>query len=162
MATGGGEFFFLVSKKGLQDQAACAADSAKAQIDVSIDKLFWCMGTQGGTYPLTGRVFDEKGPIHAAVLLSERMDFKMHRQLLIEDSSPDDGGGFDGPICRQHFAPIMPKSRYRYQMTNMISAADKCYQFGHDVISWEGGKNTPSSGNCFGFMVFRKRNCTFL
>lgn len=143
-------------------QAACAADSAKAQMDVPIDKLFWCMGTQGGTYPLTGRVFDEKGPIHAAVLLTERMDFKMHRQLLIEDSSPDDGGGFDGPICRQHFAPIMPKSRYRYQMTNMISAADKCYQFGHDVISWEGGKNTPSSGNCFGFMVYKKRNCCFL
>ncbi|CAL7962395.1 Protein TraU [Gammaproteobacteria bacterium] len=143
-------------------QAACAADAAKAQTDISIDKLFWCLGTQGGTYPLTGRVFDEKGPIHAAVLLTERMDFKMHRQLLIEDSSPDDGGGFDGPICSQHFAPIMPKSRYRYQMTNMISAADRCYQFGHDVISWEEGKNTPASGNCFGFIVYKKRNCVFI
>ncbi|MEI8055419.1 MAG: conjugal transfer pilus assembly protein TraU [bacterium] len=143
-------------------QAACAADSAKAQTGLPLDELFWCMGTQGGTYPLTGRVFDEKGPIHSAVLLSERMDFKMHRQLLIEDSSPDDGGGLEGPICHQHFAPIMPKSRYRYQMTNMISAADKCYQFGHDVISWESGKIKPDSGDCFGFMVFKKRNCTFL
>lgn len=143
-------------------QAACAADSAKAQIDIPLDELFWCLGTQGGTYPLTGRVFDAKGSIHAAVLLTERMDFKLHRQLMIEDSSPDDGGGFDGLICNQHLAPIMPKSRYRYQMTNMISAADKCYQFGHDVISWEGGKNTPASSNCFGFMVYKKRNCTFL
>ena len=148
-------------------QAACAADSAKAQIGLPIDKLFWCMGTQGGTYPLTGRVFDEKGPIHAAVLLSERMDFKMHRQMLIEDSSPDAGKnagiiGFEGPICSQHFAPIMPKSRYRYQMTNTVSAADKCYQFGHDVISWEAGKIQPSSGDCFGFMLYKKRNCTFL
>lgn len=143
-------------------QAACAADSAKAQVDIPIDKLFWCLGTQGGTYPLTGRVFDEKGPIHAAVLLSERMDFKMHRQLLIEDSSPEDGNGFDGPICRQHFAPIMPKSRYRYQMINSIPAADKCYQFGHDALSWESGKVQPSSGDCFGFMIFKKRNCSFL
>jgi conjugal transfer pilus assembly protein TraU len=47
-------------------------------------------------------------------------------------------------------------------MTNAISAADKCYQFGHDVINWEGGKNKPSSGNCFGFLISKKRNCTFL
>ena len=143
-------------------QAACAADAAKAQIDIPIDKLFWCIGTQGGMYPLTGRVFDEKGPIHAAVLLSERMDFKLHRQLLIEDSSPDAGSGFDGPICSQHLTPIMPKSRYRYQMTNIIPAADKCYQFGHDTLLWEGGKIQPSSGNCFGFMIWRKKNCCFL
>ncbi|MBU0744239.1 MAG: conjugal transfer pilus assembly protein TraU [Gammaproteobacteria bacterium] len=143
-------------------QAACAADSAKAQFGLPIDKLFWCIGTQGSIYPLTGRVFDEKGPIQAAVLLSERMNFKLHRELLIQDSSPDAGVGFNGPICTQHFAPIMPKSRYRYQMTNFISAADKCYQFGHDVITWEGGKNQPSSGNCFGFMIWKKRNCTFL
>ena len=120
------------------------------------------MGTQGSSYPLTGRVRDEKSPIHAAVLLSERMDFKLHRQLLIEDSSPDAGGGFGGPICNQHFAPIMPKSRYRYQMVNIIPAADKCYQFGHSVIPWESGKIKPSSGNCFGFMIYRKRNCVFL
>ena len=143
-------------------QAACAADAAKAQIGLPIDKLFWCIGTQGGIYPLTGRVFDEKGPIHAALLLSERMDFKLHRQMLIEDSSPDAGGGFDGPICTQHLAPIMPKSRYRYQMTNTVPTADKCYQFGHDVISWEAGKIQPSSGDCFGFMLYKKRNCTFL
>jgi conjugal transfer pilus assembly protein TraU len=143
-------------------QAACAADAAKAQVGLPIDKLFWCMGTQGGTYPLTGRVFDEKGPIQAAVLLSERMDFKMHRELLIEDSSSDAGDGLNGPICKQHFAPIMPKSRYRYQMTNTISAADRCYQFGHDVINWESGKNKPSSGNCFGFLIWKKRSCTFL
>ncbi len=143
-------------------QAACAADAAKAQVGLPIDKLFWCAGTQGSMYPFTGRVAHEKGPINAAVLLSERMNFKLHRQLLIQDSSPEDGGGFDGPICSQHFKPIMPKSRYRYQMTNTVPAADKCYQFGHDVMSWEAGKIKPSSGDCFGFVIYKKRNCTFL
>ena len=143
-------------------QAACAADAIKAQVGLPIDKLFWCAGTQGSMYPLTGRVFDEKGPIQSAVLLSERMDFKMHRQGLIRDSTPEVGSGFDGPICKQHFRYIMPKSRYRYQMTNTVSVADRCYQFGHDVINWEGGKNNPGTGNCFGFMIWKKRNCTFL
>jgi conjugal transfer pilus assembly protein TraU len=143
-------------------QAACAADAINAQIGLPIDKLFWCAGTQGSMYPFTGRVSDEKGPIQSAVLLSERMDFKLHRQLMIEDSSPDSGGGFEGPICHQHFAPIMSKSRYRYQMTNTIAKADKCYQFGHDVITWEAGHNKPDSADAFGFLIWKKRNCTFL
>ena len=143
-------------------QAACTADAIKAQFGLAIDKLFWCIGTQGSIYPLTGRVFDEKGPIQAAVLLSERMDFKLHRQLMIKDSSGDAGSGINGPICKQHYAPIMPKSRYRYQMTNTVSKADKCYQFGHDVLIWEGGHNKPDSANAFGFLIWKKRNCTFL
>ena len=70
-------------------QAACAADAIKAQVGLPIDKLFWCAGTQGSMYPFTGRVFDDKGSIQSAVLLSERMDFKLHRQLMIQDSSGD-------------------------------------------------------------------------
>ena len=143
-------------------QAACAADSIKAQTGLPIDKLFWCAGTQGSMYPFTGRTSHEKGPIQSAVLLSERMDFKLHRQLQIEDSSGDAGNGINGPICRQHLAPIMPKSRYRYQMTNAIPNADKCYQFGHDVILWEGGHNKPDSGDNFGFLIYKKRNCCFI
>jgi conjugal transfer pilus assembly protein TraU len=70
--------------------------------------------------------------------------------------------GINGPICTQHLTPIMPKSRYRYQMTNTIANAEKCYQFGHDVITWEGGHNKPDSGDDFGFLIWKKKNCTFL
>jgi TraU protein. len=127
-----------------------------------MDKLFWCMGSHGSVYPLTGQVFDEKSPIHAAVLLSERMNFKLHRELMIQDSSPDDGGGFNGAICSQHLRPILPKSRYRYQMVANVPVANKCYQFGRDVSSWEVAKNNPGTGNCFGFLIWKKRNCSFL
>jgi len=143
-------------------QASCALDAAESQIELPVDKLFWCAGTQGGMYPLDGTVFDEKGAIQSAVLLSERMDFKMHREGLVWDSVGDSGGIIDGPICHQYLAPIMPKSRYRYQMTNVVSAADQCYQFGHDVINWEHGHNYPTEGNFFGFLIWQKRNCTFL
>ena len=115
-----------------------------------------------GIYPLDGTVFDEKSPVQAAVLLSERMDFKMHREGLILDSVGDSGSGVEGPICHQYPSPIMPKSRYRYQMTNLVSAAHDCYQFGHAVITWEKGHNYPTEGNQFGFLIWKKRNCTFL
>lgn len=143
-------------------QAACGLDALNDQTALPKDELFWCAGTQGGMYPLDGTVFDEKGAIQSAVLLSERMDFKMHREGLVLDSSGDAGSIYDGPVCHTYLAPIMPKSRYRYQMTNTISAADQCYQFGHDVMSWEHGKNYPTEGNIFGFLIWQKRNCVFL
>jgi len=145
-------------------QAACAADAAASQINTSkpIDKLFWCLGTHGTVYPLTGTVFSDKSPVSSAVLLSERMDFKLHRQMMIADSSPEANNGANGPICTAHKLPIMPKSRYRYQMTNTVPAADKCYQFGHDTMGWQSGKIKITSGGCYGFLIFRKRNCTFL
>jgi conjugal transfer pilus assembly protein TraU len=143
-------------------QAACALDALGSQSTLPSDTLFWCAGTQGSMYPLNGTVFDEKGAIQSAVLLSERMDFKMHREGLIWDSVGDSGTGIDGPICHDYPTLIMPKSRYRYQMTNTISAADRCYQFGHDVITWEHGHNYPTEGNIFGFLIWQKRNCTFL
>jgi len=143
-------------------QAACAADGLAAQRGLPINALFWCAGTQGGMYPLDGTVFDEKSPIQSAILLSERMDFKMHREGLVWDSSGDSGSGVNGPICHQYPAPILPKNRYRYQMTNTIPAANHCYPFGHMAATWATGHITPASGNHFGFLLWKKRNCTFL
>ena len=40
-------------------QGACALDAIKSTWGLPIDHLFWCMGAQGTTYPLTGTVFDQ-------------------------------------------------------------------------------------------------------
>jgi len=94
----------------------------------------------------------------AAALLSERMDFKMHREGLVWDST----GEGTPATCFTYPTPILPKSRYRYQMTNLLAKADKCYPFGHTVATWETGHNYPAEGNQFGFLIWQKRNCTFL
>lgn len=143
-------------------QAACAADAVAANTHLPLDKLFWCAGTQGGMYPLDGHVLVEKSPIQAALLLSERLDYKMHREGMVWDSIGDSGHVIDGPICHQYLTPILPKSRYRYQMTNTVAAANGCYPFGHAAATWEAGHNYPSEGNQFGFLIWKKRNCTFL
>ncbi len=143
-------------------QAACAADAIASTTHLPINKLFWCAGSQGGMYPLNGHVFDEKSPVQAALLLSERLDYKLHREALVWDSVGDSGNIINGPICHEHLTPILPKSRYRYQMTNTVAAARDCYPFGHAVATWEAGHNYPSEGNQFGFLIWKKRNCTFL
>lgn len=139
-------------------RASCAADATKALKSTAIDSLFWCQGAQGSTYPLTGFVANQTSPISAAVLLAERVDFKLHRIGAIRDSVSRDSPA----VCHTYRTAIMPKSRYRYQMTNTIPEGSSCHPFGETVTTWETGHSTPSDGNNYGFLIWRKRNCCFL
>ena len=142
----------------LPARASCALDATKSLKGTASNTLFWCQGAQGSTYPLTGFVANQTSPISAATLLAERLDFKLHRVGAIRDSV-----GKDSPaLCYTYASAIMPKSRYRYQMTNTIPDAKRCHPFGHTVTSWETGHTTPADGDNFGFMIWRKRNCCFL
>ena len=141
-------------------QLSCLADSTKTTTGTSlpIDNLFWCLGSQGSSYPLDGSVSNQSSPIQAATLLTERMDFELHRYGLIWDSvgknSPD--------LCSTHLRMVMPKSRYRYQMVNTVPDGNHAYPFGTTTTLWEAGHAPPSSHNNFGFLIWKKRNCCFL
>ncbi|CEG58244.1 conjugal transfer pilus assembly protein TraU [Legionella fallonii] len=144
----------------LPAQAACAADSSTALLGSAIDKLFWCAGAQGSMYPLTGHVQEHVGGVQASVLLSERMNFKLHRQGLLEDTvGLDDSTSSAKSICHTHYSPILPKSRYRYQMVNPLPTTNACYPLGRATTLWEAGHEYPFKGEDFGYLIWRKRNC---
>lgn len=139
-------------------QASCAADSIKSSLNQgSMDSLFWCAGSQGSHYPLTGHVNAPISPVQTALLLTERLNFKLHREMLITDSSPAPGA-----ICIPHHYSVTPKSRYRYEMVNQVPDGKHCYPSGASTLSWEAGKIKPHTPGQYGFLVWRKRNCTFL
>jgi len=140
-------------------QAACGADSLASLAGLPIDSLFWCAGAQGSMYPLNGRVQEHVGGVQASTLLTERMTYKMHREGLLWDSV-----GQNSPaLCYQYPTPILPKSRYRYQMINPIPTAsggeDGCHAFGHTTSIWGAMHEYPYKGEDFGYLVWRKRNC---
>jgi len=139
-------------------RASCAADATKALKSTAIDSLFWCQGSQGSTYPLTGFVANQTSPISASLLLAERVDFKLHRLGAIRDSVSRDSPA----LCRTYTSSILPKTRYRYQMVNTIPDGKQCHPFGKSVTTWEAGHTLPNDGDNFGFLIWRKRNCCFL
>lgn len=141
-------------------RGTCAVDATKTMggQQTAVDSLFWCQGAQGSTYPISGFVAYQTSPLSAALLLAERLNFKLHREILIWDSA-----GVDGErLCYETPHPVMPKSRYRYQLVNTLSAANRCYPFGASVTTWETGHIKPSEGDNFGYLVWKKRNCCFL
>ena len=138
-------------------QTACVADSMKTTLGNSmpIDALFWCLGGQGSAYPLDGSVAAQVSPIQAATQMVERMDFKLHREALVWDST-------SLYTCTLMPMPILPKSHYRYQMVNTVPAANHCYPFGTNTEVWEAGHEGISGAMNYGFLIWRKRNCCFL
>ena len=140
-------------------QLACVAEAIKTSTGrfLPMDALFWCLGSQGSAYPLTGTTGYRDTPMQAAVLISERLNYKLHRQGIVWESL-----GTDGAICYQHPMPILPKSRYRYQLSNVIPNPLACFPYGTTTAIWESGFDNPVTGDNFGFIQFRKRNCVFL
>lgn len=137
-------------------QGACAADAA-ASLVKPVDALFWCAGSHGSLYPFTGTVTNEYSPAQSSVLLSERMAFKLHREGLVMESV-----GADTAVCFEYPSPIIPKSRWRYQMVNTLPDPLACHPFGHSTLTWQTGHLTPNDKKNYGYLMWRKRNCVFL
>lgn len=131
-------------------EAVCAADAVAANVGLPNDSSYWCAGSQGFMYPLTGRVAERTSTLQSGTLLTERAIFKLHRLFLIPDTSAQD-------CCHEHNNLLMNKSRYRYQMAYPTVAA--CQPFGRSTMRWGSGKLKMTSSDDMGFVIWRKRSC---
>lgn len=135
-------------------QAACVADSAKAAIsNFGIDALFWCAGSQGSLYPLSGSHANHIGGVDSSLAIVHKMIFKMHRQLLAQDTSTP------AAICGGIPQPILRKSQYKEQMMFPIPQNIKGYGLGAPSAIWGAGREFPYKGEDFSYLVWRKRTC---
>ncbi|WON75530.1 conjugal transfer pilus assembly protein TraU [Serratia sp. UGAL515B_01] len=138
-------------------QLACMADAVAAETGMPLDPLFWCSGGHGSMYPFTGNLVNESSGLNSGILLTDRMNFKLHRQGMIWDTV-----GENGAVCSEYPTVIMPKSRYRYQMVNTIPDANQCHPLGRSVMGWQTGKELPTSKKNYGYLIWKKRNCVVL
>jgi len=140
-------------------QLACIPEAIATTTNsvLPFDALFWCLGSQGSAYPLTGNTNYRDTPVQAGTLIMERLNYKLHRQGIVWETS-----GEDGAICYQYPTPILPKSRYRYQMSAPIPDAGWCHPYTTTTAIWEMGHDNPTTGDNFGYVQWRKRNCVFL
>jgi conjugal transfer pilus assembly protein TraU len=141
---------FLNPITALGAQAACLLDSAIANTTLPDDKAFWCAGSQGLMYPLTGKVVEQVGPLQATTLLAERVLFKLHRLGQIKDTDCHQ-------LCREQWLPIMPKSRYRYQL--VYPHVGSCQPFGRTTSVWGSFMMNPLDSDDMSYLIWRKRNC---
>lgn len=140
-------------------QAACAADCIAASSGLPLKPLFWCAGCQGGMYPMNGHVQAHIGSIQSTLLMVQRMQYKLSRQLLAWRTFGTDA------VCSPELMPVLDKRGYRTQLVNPTSMTTGRFAgnpFGRSSIFYEANKERPITGEDFGYLLWRKRNCCVL
>ena len=128
---------------------ACAADSAGALVNKPSNELFWCMGSWGNTYPLSGSI-TATDYVAANAGLAARSIYLMGRMGLLKDTA------YDG--CSFGFTPIWRKNRYKLQLMKPVKD-NECQSIGKSGLLWTNGKHPAVDGDNFSWMMFRKVNC---
>lgn len=130
---------------------ACIADSISAQADWSNPALFWCKGSWGNAYPMTGRVVSGD-LVQASASAAAELIYKLHRQLQMWAT-----WGYTA-LCAKHPAPIWEKDAYRMQIILPIPHP-MAIAIGKSGLLWDFGKNIPFKGDNFSYIIFRKKDC---
>ena len=135
-------------------QLACIADSVASNAGYPNDPLFWCMGSWGSAYPLTGHIASDDY-VQANAGLGARMIYKLSRETLTWDPGIN--------VCGPTLTPIWVKSHYRMQIAKPVRGSI-ITPIGRSSLIWGGGKNPPwgsvSNGpDDFLWMIFRKVSC---
>lgn len=130
-------------------QFACAADSIAALTGMPRDELFWCMGSWGSAYPLSGSI-TSTDYVEANAGIAARSIYFMGRTGLLLDPGITSCGAVP--------TPIWSKRNYRLQEAKPVRDYT-CRPIGRSGMTWTQGKNPPMGGDNFAWMVFRKVKC---
>jgi len=139
---------------------ACSADCVGSAAGRTNEKMFWCQGCEGTSYPLNGNVANEGTMANGALTAAQRMMFKLHKQLIAFSTA-----GVEKQ-CLKQAEPLMDKRQYRYQLTYpkaITGGPFTCPNLGfptspYDVL----GVSRPVKGEDFGVLLWGKRNCCAL
>ena len=130
-------------------QLACVADSISTNMGISSSVLYWCVGSGGSAYPLTGHVNNDNY-LQANETISARMVFLMGRLGLLCDP------GIWPCSCLP--TPVWLKQNYRTHIAKPVRDW-WCQPFGRSSLLWGTLKNPPFIGDNFAWILFRKRVC---
>jgi conjugal transfer pilus assembly protein TraU len=126
---------------------ACVADAVSSQVFFPLDPLFWCKGSHGMAYPMTGNI-GSKGMVEDSASAAENMIYGMHRR----------GLGTHDSMCYKIPTPIWKKSDYRLQIVKPIPHPIG-FGIGQSGLVWDMAKNPPMIGDNFVYLRFKKLNC---
>ncbi|MBI3755301.1 MAG: TraU family protein, partial [Deltaproteobacteria bacterium] len=128
---------------------ACIADSISSAAGMSLDTLFWCMGSWGSAYPLTGSMGTSK-IVEANAGIAARMLYKLAREFYVCDTNVN--------ICSCIPTPIWIKGNYKMHISYPVKDS-KARSIGTTGLLWSMDKNPPVGGDNFVWMLYRFRDC---
>lgn len=138
-------------------QLACVADAVSVNLWRPMEALFWCIGSGGSAYPLTGRSPDES-MIQASLSIANKMTYKLSRELLLWDKALN--------WCTPVISPIWVKPHFKYQQqrptVRMVAHPVGLSSWRYQTLANPSTGTGVGSSENFSWLFFQKSVCCFL
>ena len=128
---------------------ACVADAVATTVGEPIDALYWCMGSWGLTYPMTGNI-TAKDYVEANAGDAARALYSLARFGMLPDRAAN--------LCEDVPLPIWVKSHYRIQEVRPVDDW-QCHVIGEPGLLWTSGKGPIGRSDNYSWLFFRKVDC---
>lgn len=132
---------------------ACTADAASASVGRPIKQMFWCAGSWGALYPLSGNQNGGKGVLRDSSLLKSRVLAALHRRGLAWSTMGDDS------MCGGRISPTLPKTQYKFTMVHPVPETESDHVIGESTLTWGLGRTIPAIGQDPIYMIWRWNDC---
>lgn len=131
-------------------QMTCVGDSVTSNAWLPTDMLYWCMGSWGSAYPITGHVNDDVY-VQANLAAAAKYLYRQYRIGALWDDA--------AWICDPVPSPIWIKSHHRFQIGRPVRGGT-CFPVGQSSHIWGIAKNpTSGAGDNFSWVLFNKKTC---
>lgn len=133
-------------------QAVCIADAVAASAYKPILHVFWCMGSWGNTYPLTGHT-NNQSDVAAASLDATRALAVMHKRGMANLHYGDSA------VCSSHPYPVYPKQQYRWQVMYPMAQSNQNDWTGRATLLSREWRHIPVTGEDWVQVMSTYENC---
>lgn len=146
------EATFFLTPEGIE---SCAADAAAAALGIPIDVQFWCGGSWGVIYPMTGVMRSTLGTDPALTSLAAlRHQALLHREGIGLKTSGD------AALCGGVPSPFMEKSQYRLSRISPYPERSGNHAIGAATSQWAAMPTTnPMEGQSTLYILWRFEDC---
>ncbi|MFT8259107.1 MAG: TraU family protein (plasmid) [Candidatus Symbiodolus clandestinus] len=132
---------------------ACMTDAVSANLGKPQKGLFWCAGSWGCLYPLSGHQNGGKGVIRDTSLLTVRVLAALHRRGLSWKTMGDEA------LCKGILCPTLPKTQYKFSLTHPIPETEKGHKIGESTLRWGMSRTIPAIGQDPVYTIWRWNDC---
>lgn len=132
---------------------ACAADAVAATAGRPIKEMFWCAGSWGTLYPLSGNHGGNTGVTGDTSLLTARVLAALHRRGLAWKTVGK------GSMCEGKISPTLPKQQYKFTTVYPRPETKSAHVMGESVMTWGLSRRIPAVGEDLVYMIWRWNDC---
>lgn len=132
---------------------ACSADAISATAGKPLKQMFWCAGSWGAIYPLSGNTQGGYGPVQDSSLLKTRTLAALHRRGLAFKTMGSDA------MCGGYIHPTLPKTQYKFTMFHPVPETKTAHVIGESLLTWGWNRTVPGIGRDPVYTIWRWNDC---